>query len=125
MTDRPTPENEGSRIDFNLDRSNLYLEETFTDLKTGTLKRFTPVLPDGSADKTRKSVFIGQTSVHTPHGPLPIQNVVHAKELAQAFKRFPEAMQQAIQRLMEEADKMRREEAAPLIQTPESRIIVP
>jgi len=34
-------------------------------------------------------------------------------------------MQEAMKQLIEEADKMRQEKAAPIIQTPESRIIVP
>jgi hypothetical protein len=121
MTDDPQ-----NSFEFKLDRSNLYREEAFTDLKTGSIKKFTPVNPDGTPDKTRKTVFVGQTNVYTPHGPLPIQNVIQAKELAQAVKRFPEAMQQAMERIIEEANKMKQEEdKPPLIQTPESRIIVP
>ncbi len=125
MAERPPTEGAEQGIDFSIDRSNLFLEETFTDLKSGTVKRFTPILPDGSVDKGRKPLFLGQTSIYTPHGPLPIQNVIPAKELAQALKRFPEAMHQAMEQLMEEADKMRQEKTSPLIQTPESRIIVP
>jgi hypothetical protein len=125
MNGESTPEGDESTFDFNLDRSNLYLEESYTDLKVGTIKRFIPVLPDGSVDKSRKTIYIGQTNIYTAHGPLPVQNAIQAKELAQAFKRFPEAMEQAMQRLMEEAKKMRDERTSPLIQTPESRIIVP
>jgi hypothetical protein len=125
MTENPAAENASEAFDFTLDRSNLFLEETFTDLKVGTLKRFTPVLPDGSVDKGRKVLFLGQTSIQTPHGPLPIQNIIAAKDLAQAFKRFPKAMEEAMQQLIEEAKKARQEKDAPIIQTPESRIIVP
>jgi hypothetical protein len=125
MTEKPTTEGETKKFDFSLDRSNLFLEETFTDLKVGTLKRFTPVLPDGSLDKSRRTVFLGQTSIHTPHGPLPLQNIIVAKDLAQAFKRFPGAMDEAMQQLIEEAAKAEPEQASPIIQTPESRIIVP
>ena len=125
MNESPPTDGREHEIEFSIDRSNLYLEETFTDLKTGTVKRFTPVLPDGSVDKARKVLFLGQASIYTPHGPLPIQNIIPAKELAQAFKRFPEAMLQAMQQLMEEADNLRQEKASPIIQTPESRIIVP
>jgi hypothetical protein len=125
MTENPAAENVSESFDFTLDRSNLFIEETFTDLQVGTLKRFTPVLPDGSVDKGRKVLFLGQTSIQTPHGPLPIQNIIAAKDLAQAFKRFPEAMEEAMQQLIEEAKKARQEKDAPIIQTPESRIIVP
>ena len=91
--------------EFTIDRSNLYREESFTDLKAGTIKRLTPVRPDGSQDNTRKTVFVGHTSILTPNGPLPIQNVIAAKELQQAIKKFPEAMQAAMEQLMEEVKK--------------------
>jgi hypothetical protein len=94
-------------------------------LKTGTLKRFTPVHPDGSVDKGRKTLFLGQTSIDTPHGPLPIQNIIAAKDLSQAFKRFPQAMEEAMQQLIEEAKNAQEEKRSPIIQTPESRIIIP
>jgi hypothetical protein len=104
-------------IDFSVDRANLYREENFTDLKIASIRRLTPVKPDGSADKTRKTIFVGHTNLITPNGPLPIQNVIQAKELQQAMKKFPEAMQSAMERLIEEAKKHKQKE--------ESRIIVP
>jgi hypothetical protein len=125
MTEAFDDENTEETYDFKLDRSNLYLEETFTDLTVGTVKRFTPVKPDGTPDKSRKTVFAGQSNLYTSHGPLPIQNVIPAKDLAQALKRFPDAMEEAVKRLVEEADKIKNEKASPLIQTPQSRIIVP
>jgi hypothetical protein len=113
-----------NNIEFTMDRSNLYLEESFTDLKAGTVKRLKPVRPDGSQDKTRKTVFVGHTSILTPNGPLPIQNVIAAKELQQAIKKFPEAMQAAMEQLMEEVKKYQEQEQSQ-IQKPDSRIIVP
>ncbi len=110
--------------EFTIDRSNLYLEESFTDLKTGTVKRLKPVRPDGSADKTRKTVFVGHTNILTPNGPLPIQNAIPAKELQQAIKKFPQAMQAAMEQLMEEVKKYQEKEQSQ-IQKPDSRIIVP
>ena len=80
--------------------------------------------PDGSQDKTRKTVFVGHTSILTPNGPLPIQNVIAAKELQQAIKKFPEAMQAAMEQLMEEVKKYQEQEQSQ-IQKPDSRIIVP
>jgi hypothetical protein len=111
-------------VDFNVDRSNLYREETFTDLKVGSIRRLTPVRPDGSVDKTRKIMFVGHTNILTPHGPVPIQNAIPAKELQQAIKKFPEAMEAAMDRLIEEAKKYQ-EEKQTQIEKPESRIIVP
>ncbi|MEE4266044.1 MAG: cytoplasmic protein [Desulfobacteraceae bacterium] len=110
--------------EFSIDRSNLYLEESFTDLKVGTIKRLKPVKVDGSEDKTRKTVFVGHASVMTPNGPLPIQNIIGAKELAQAVKNFPEALQAAMDRLIEEV-KRYQEQQQSQIQKPESNIIVP
>lgn len=110
--------------EFIIDRSNLYIEEAFTDLKIGTIKRLTPVKADGSEDKSRKTVFVGHTSIMTPNGPLPIQNVIGAKELSQAIKRFPGAMQAAMDRLIEEVKKYQEQEQTQ-IQKPDSNIIIP
>lgn len=107
----------GNNIEFKVDRKNLYKEETFTDLKVCSIRRLTPVSDDGTSDTSRKTIFVGQTSLMSPNGPLPIQAIIQAKELPQAFKRFPEAMIEAMERLMEEAKKMKQEE--------DSRIIVP
>ena len=110
--------------EFTIDRSNLYREESFTDLKAGIVKRLTPVRPDGSQDNTRKTVFVGHASILTSNGPLPIQNVIAAKELQQAIKKFPEAMLAAMEQLMEKVKQYREQEQSQ-IQKPDSRIIVP
>jgi gas vesicle protein len=60
----------------------------------------------------------------TPNGPLPIQAVIQAKELQQAIKKFPEAMQASMERLAEEAKKYQEQQEAQ-IEKPDSRIIVP
>jgi hypothetical protein len=116
-------------LDFSVDRQNFYREESFTDLKVATIRRLSPVKPDGSVDKTRKTVFIGQTNIMTPGGALPIQAVIQAKQLQQAVKRFPEAMQAAVDKLAEEVQKMKQQEESQII-TPgtakeDSRIILP
>ena len=115
-------------IDFKVDKSNLYLEESFTDLKVATIRRLTPVKPDGSIDKTRKTVFVGQTNIMTPNGPLPIQSAISAKHLQQAIKKFPDAMQDAVEKLAREVQKLKERNESSII-TPgkkeESRIILP
>lgn len=111
-------------LEFAIDRSNLYREESFSDLKTGTVKRLTPVKADGTEDKSRRTIFVGHTSILTPNGPLPIQNSIPAKELSQALKRFPEAMQQAMEQLMEEVKKYKEQEEG-RIQKPDSGLIIP
>ena len=119
MAEEQTPQTE-----LKIDRSNLYREETFTDLKVGMIKRMTPVKSDGTIDKTRKAVFVGQTSLMTPGGPLPLQAVIQAKDLQQAIKKFPQAMKVAIDRLAAEAKKYQEQEQR-RVAKPESRIIVP
>ncbi len=114
-------------VDFRINRSNLYREESFTDLKVGTIKCLNPVKADGSEDKTRKKIFVGNTNVMTPQGPIPIQGMIQAKELQQAIKKFPETMEAAMDRLIEEAKKYQEQQQAEdsQIQKPDSRIIIP
>ena len=120
-------ETDSNSIDFTVDRSNLYKEESFTDLRVGNIRRLMPVRPDGSEDKTRKTIFVGQTNLMTRNGPLPIQGVIRAKELQQAVKRFPEAMEEAVARMMEEAQKIKDRQGSKIItkQEEDSRIIIP
>lgn len=115
---------EKNEVGFKMDRSKLYREETYSDLKTGTIKRLIPVKPDGSEDKSRKQVFVGHTNLISPNGPVPIQAIIQAKELQQALKKFPEAMQDAMDRLLDEVKKYQ-EKNQPRIEKPESRIILP
>jgi len=103
--------------DLSVNRASLYQEESFTDLRACTVRRLSPVNPDGSPDKTRKTLYVGQTHVITPSGPLPIQSLIQAKDLQQALKKFPETMKAAMERLVEEAKKVQQES--------QSRIVVP
>jgi hypothetical protein len=104
-------------INLAVNRTDLYREESFTDLRACTIRQLSPVNPDGSPDKGRKILYVGQTHVVTPAGPLPIQGVIQAKDLQQAFKKFPEAMKTAMEHLIEEAKKAQQQE--------QSRIVVP
>jgi hypothetical protein len=103
--------------DIQVDRDNLYLEEVFTDLKVATLRRLTPVKPDGTPDETRPVLFHGQTQLMSQMGPLPVNCAIEAANLEEAMQKFPEAIAEAIERMIEEAKEMQRQEA--------SRIIVP
>jgi len=112
--------------DLKLDRSSLYREEIFTDLKSGSIKQLIPVKPNGSPDKSRKTVFMGTTHILTDHGPLPVQGIIKAKDLQQALKQFPEAMKSAMVQMIEEAKQMQQENESQIISPGEdSRIIVP
>lgn len=103
--------------EIQVDRENLYLEEVFTDLKVATLRRLTPVKADGSPDTTRPVLFHAQTQLMSQMGPLPVNCAIEASSLEEAMQKFPEAIAEAIERMIEEAKEMQRQEA--------SRIIVP
>jgi len=105
------------KIDVRMDQDNLYLEESFTDLKAGSIRRLTPVMPDGLPDKKRKIFFMAQTQLMTQAGLLPIQCEIEAQTLREAMEKFPAAVNEAVEKLVERANEMRRQEA--------SRIIVP
>jgi hypothetical protein len=100
-----------------VDHKNLYLEEVFTDLKVATLRRLSPVKADGTPDPTRPTLFHAQTQLMSQMGPLPVNCEIDASNLEQAMQKFPAAIAEAIERMVEEAREMQRQEA--------SRIIVP
>jgi hypothetical protein len=105
------------KIDVRMDEDNLYLEESFTDLKAGSIRRLTPVMPDGLPDKKRKIFFMAQTQLMTQAGLIPIQCEIEAQTLKEAMEKFPAAVNEAVEKLVERANEMRRQES--------SRIIVP
>jgi hypothetical protein len=76
-----------------------------------------PVTVDGAPDATRPVLYMGQTQLMTPGGVLPLGFEIEAKDLAEAIGKFPDAVKQALEDAIEEAQQMRRESA--------SRIVVP
>ncbi len=103
--------------DITVDQNNLYREETFTDLKVASIRRLTPIKADGSDDFTRPAIFVGETTLMSSRGPLPINCPIDAANLQEALDAFPQAVQAAVERLMEEAREIQRQES--------SRIVVP
>ena len=103
--------------DLQVDRKNLYREESFTDLKVASIKSLTPINTDGSRDLSRPVNFIGQTQILTQAGPLPVNCPIEAETLEQAIELFPGAVKLAVEAMMEEIREMQRKEA--------SRIVVP
>jgi len=89
-------EKEISDIDLSVKENNLYLEEFFTDLDMASIRRLTPVKPNGLRDKSRKLVFV---------------------DLKEAMERYPEAMKHAFGEMQEKIKKLQQEK--------ESKIIVP
>ena len=72
--------------DIQMDGANLYREETYTDMKAGSLRKLVPVKADGTEDPGRAAVFTAVTQVMTPGGVLPLSGeVAGAKTLAEAL----------------------------------------
>ncbi len=112
-----TNEEESGKQKVKINLQNLFMEEVFTDLRVANIRRLTPVKPNGEADKTREVMYIGQTQLMSPHGPVPISFPIEAKSLQQAIEKFPAVMEQFVDKIMAEAREMQRQE--------QSRIIVP
>jgi len=110
-------------IDFTIDQDNLYREDSITDLKVASIRKMTPVRPDGTDDPSRSPVFIGNSQLMTPEGPLPIQAKLEATSLADAMKEFPQAMQKSLQETIEHFKQLQQQQQQQ--QSDESRIITP
>jgi hypothetical protein len=101
--------------DVKMDMANLYREEAYTDLKTGGIRKLVPVKLDGTEDTSRDAVFTGHTQLMSPHGPLPLQGAIDAKTLEEAVLKFPQAMEDAMNKMIEEAQQYQREQANKII----------
>ncbi len=93
----------------------LYREETFTDQRVGTVRRMSPVKADGSDDPSRPSIYIGQATVMTPMGSLPLSFELPAKTLAEAVAQFGPAAQQAIEEAARELQELRRQASSSIV----------
>jgi hypothetical protein len=103
-------------MEAQFDTENLYREETYTDRRVGTLRVMVPVKVDGTADTARPTLYVGQVSVMTPMGALPISfEVPGATTLAEALAGFGAGAQAGIEDTMRELQQMRREQASSLV----------
>jgi hypothetical protein len=93
----------------------LYREDTFTDQRVGTVRRMTPVKSDGSDDASRPLLFIGQATVMTPMGSLPLSFELPAKTLAEAVSQFGPAAQHAIEDAARELQELRRQASSSIV----------
>lgn len=112
------------RINFTVNRDNLYREENITDMKVASIRRLIPVKADGSPDESRTPLFVGSTQLMSPEGPLPLQAMLQANNLDEALSAFPEAMEQAMAEMIEQVQRMQ-EMQRTKAQKESSRIIVP
>jgi hypothetical protein len=97
------------------DAANLYREEVYTDRRVGTVRVLVPVKSDGSGDAARATLFVGQISVVTPMGTLPISFEIPVKTLADAIDKFADGARVAMDETMRELQQMRREAASSIV----------
>jgi len=101
MPSRP----EKPKINLNVDRDNLYREDSVTDVKVAAIRRLTPIKADGSDDDSRDPMFMGQTQLMSPSGPILLQSLLEARTLEEAMDKFPTAMQKEVDKAMAQAEK--------------------
>ncbi len=111
MADVKTPN--GDKL--KMDSANLFREETFTDLKTGTITKLTPVRADGADDPSKPAIFVAKTQVYTQMGLIPIEGEIEAKNLAEAVEKFPEAVEAALAELAERIEQRQREASRQIV----------
>ncbi|MDY6990880.1 MAG: cytoplasmic protein [Thermodesulfobacteriota bacterium] len=111
------------QIDFVIDKNNLYRDESITDLKVGAIRCLIPIKTDGTDDESRERLFVGHTQLMSPQGAVPVQASIQAATLEEAMEKFPGAMRQAMEEMIEQAKKMHAEQGRQ--QQGDSRIIMP
>lgn len=100
----------GNMPDIQIDADNLYREVSFTDLKVGTIRKLIPVTREGEDDSSRDIYYEGSASLMTPAGSLPLSFELEADDLSTAIDKFPEAVNAAAERAIEELKEMQRQQ---------------
>jgi len=111
MTSKPEDKGPETRMD----PAALFREEVFSDRKVGTIRRLTPVKPDGSDDPARSVVFMGQTQILTAVGAIPLSFEIDAKTLDQAVARFGDGAKVAFEKTVREIEEYRRQAASSIV----------
>jgi len=97
--------------EIKIDADNMFREESFTDLKVGSIRRLIPVTADGEDDSSRQTYYEGQASLMTPAGSLPLSFELEAESLSGAIEQFPDAVNAAAERAIEELKEMQRQQS--------------
>ena len=101
--------------DPQMNAAALYREDLFTDQRVGTVRRLTPVTAQGADDPARPTLFIGQATVMTPMGSLPLSFELEGNTLAEAVAGFGPAAQHAIEDAARELQELRRQAASSIV----------
>ena len=102
---------ENEMPEIKVDADSMYREESFTDLKVGSIRRLTPVTKDGEDDSSRDILFEGSASLMTPAGNLPLSFELDADTLSGAIDKFPDAVNAAAERAIDELKEMQRQQS--------------
>ncbi|MDA3921050.1 MAG: hypothetical protein PF501_10280 [Salinisphaera sp.] len=97
--------------EIKIDADNMYREESFSDLKVGSIRRLIPVNASGEDDTAREIIYEGSASLMTPAGSLPLSFELEADGLADAIAKFPEAVNAAAERAIDELKEMQRQQS--------------
>ena len=95
--------------------NDLWLEETYTDRRVGTIRKMTPVTGTGAPDPARKITWVGETQVMSTVGALPINFQIEAATLDEAARKFGPSAKIAIDRTVGELQEMRRQQASSIV----------
>lgn len=98
-----------------MNADDLWLEETYTDRRVGTIRKMTPVNAAGTPDPARKVTWVGETQVMSTMGALPIQFQIEAATLGEAAKKFGPSAKTAIERTVRELQELRRQQASSIV----------
>ena len=94
-----------------LDSESMFREESYTDLRVGSIRKYVPVTAEGSDDTSRNTFYQGNASLMTPGGALPLNFELEADSLKQAIAVFPEASEKAAEEMIKELREMQREQS--------------
>ena len=98
-----------------MDAADLFREETFTDQKTGAIRRLTPVDENGDARTDVKTLYFGQTQIVGPAGPMPINFELDVENLQQAAEQFADNAEQEIERTIKELQELQRQQQSSIM----------
>ncbi|QOC24312.1 hypothetical protein IC757_16205 [Wenzhouxiangella sp. AB-CW3] len=94
---------------FQFDKSALVQEEVFTDMRSGQIRRLTPLTVSGEVDTSQPVRYVGQTQVMTNAGALPLSFELEVDSLEAACDAFGDAAKKALEDTMEELKRLQRE----------------
>jgi len=104
-----------AQTEARFDAASVYREEMYTDRRVGTIRALVPVLADGNPDPSRPTLYVGQISVMTPMGTLPISFELDGTTLGEAIAGFADGARIAVDDAMRELQQLRREQASSIV----------